>query len=96
MTSSDDKLDKLLDACQDISIRMASVERTIEEWRINIQRFYDVTMPAMQKQVDKTEERVDLIEKEVAGLRGRMAVIGGAVGAAGAASVTWLKHLFGN
>jgi len=92
---SEEKLDKLLDACQDISVRMASVERTIEEWRINIQRFYDVTMPALQKQVDKNEERIQSMEQKVDGLAGKVSMISAGAGGAAAAAIAWFKHLFG-
>ncbi len=95
MSVQADKLDRLIQSCTEIVQRLSAVEATLVAWQKNIDRFYETTMPRIEGSLETLDRRVDHLERQVEGLRTRVAVIGAAIGAAAAAAVGWVKHLFG-
>lgn len=90
-----EQIEKLTDSCTRILERLATIEATLAAWTVNIDRFHGQTMPRLERQLEHMDQRIDQVEQDLSGLRGRVAIIGAAVGAAAAAALSWIKHLLG-
>lgn len=90
------KLDRIIDMQASTQERVASVEATLEQWRINIQRFHDHTMPVLYARLDRHGERLDDHDKDLSALKVKVSVLAAGAGAVAGGLGAWIRGFFGH
>jgi len=76
LKSIDRKVTKTNEDLHTITSRLVRVETTIEQFQVNIQRFYDRDMGPLLQAVQKNQESIARIQIELAQLKTKIAVWG--------------------
>lgn len=93
-STQDAQIARLVVLTQSALERLSSLEATIKAWQIDIDRFYSNTMPRIEQGLMSIENRVAEMEKEMVGLKTKVAIIAAGIGAAITAGMSWVGKMF--